>query len=318
MLRRMIVLLIVILLCGGTAYGAVFTANKYLEPVEEDINKTDFWPEMPENTNPNLKYFSYYHFGNRIPEVAAYGHANFSKADAKNLDEIQELYDNGFYIFIMIRYIFFKDGETPSDYQARWENAKTQLAPFMDKILGFYVDEPRRGKSKEAFHLACQTVLSDFPDKMMMSVMTIQALSDYEESRDYFQYCTDLAYDFYPSWSKKDVLKNIEKLETQIAVNNQNIWLVPKAFYTVSVDKDPYWISENKKLPIGKDVLDWIKGSYEIAVADHRIVGIYPFVYDNDDFDIPLRGFFAKDSPYYNEEVFGVYDRIGKAIINNN
>jgi hypothetical protein len=152
----------------------------------------------------------------------------------------------------------------------------------------------------------------------MMSVMTLDDVQHKDYSREYYRYCTDLAYDYYPRWDRESVLENISILENEIAVNNQDIWLIPKAFYTVDPNGgDLYWLIEDRSLPIGQDVLDWIKGSYEIAVADKRIVGLFCFVYDNDGFTVPLRKFFLKESEYYNEEVFGVYNQIGRAIIAN-
>ncbi len=72
---------------------------------------------------------------------------------------------------------------------------------------------------------------------------------------------------------------------------------------------------ENSELPVGEDVLRWIKGSYIMAAADPRIVGIFAFVYDNDGYEIDLRHFMLSESEYYNEEVRAVYEQIGKAVI---
>ena len=150
-----------------------------------------------------------------------------------------------------------------------------------------------------------------------MSVMTNMDLVNKESSRDYYQYCTDLAYDFYPMWNESSVTNLIHRLETEIAVSNQNIWLVPKAFYTVDPKKDPYFFYENKNVPAGEDIKNWIKGTYQLAVNDPRVVGIFCFVYDNGNFDASLRRFFREDDSYYNAEVFGLYDKIGKAVISN-
>ncbi len=287
-----------------------------------------YWEDMPKNTNPNLKYFGYYHFGGDIiEEVASFGHSNMCKVDGDYTEELIRLIDNGFQVFVMIRHMFFESQGTPADWEERWESVKATIDPYIDKILGFYVDEPIRydlltgeniGKSMEAFHFACQTVRADYPNKKMMAVLTINDLSKKEYSREYYKYCTDLGYDFYLKWNKKSVLNNISVLENYIAVDNQNIWLIPKGFYTVDFKEDDlYWLIEPKDIPPGEDVLDWIKGSYEIAVADERIVGLFCFVYDNEHFTIPLRKFFLPDSDYYNEEVYGVYNQIGHAVIAN-
>ncbi len=287
-----------------------------------------YWEDMPPNSNENLKYFGYYHFSDdRIEEVASFGHSNMCKVDGDDTQELMRLIDNGFFVFVMIRHMFFSSGGTPDNWQEKWEAVKATIDPYIDRILGFYVDEPIKydlttgenvGKSMESFHFACNTVRADYPDKKMMAVLTVNDLSKKEYSREYYKYCTDLGYDFYPKWNKKSVLKFISTLEDSIAVDNQDIWLIPKGFYTVDVKADDlYWLIEPRDLPPGEDVLDWIKGSYEIAVADSRIVGIFCFVYDNDNFTIPLRKFFLPDSEHYNEEVYGVYNQIGHAVIAN-
>ena len=219
-----------------------------------------YWQEMPENHNPNLKYFGYYHIGNCIEEVAAMGNVNFSKVDAREIDEVAELYNNGYYIFIMTRYIFFSNGQLPEDYETRWSTAKEQLSPYMDKIIGFYIDEPYvTGKTKEAFHIACQTVRADYPDKRMMSVMSIQGMT--EADSDYFDYCTDIAYDYYPPWNLTSVQDKLNTMKEKFIHNNQNIWLIPKAFYTITPNGvDAYYALEDKSIPIGEDVLKWING----------------------------------------------------------
>lgn len=319
-MKKLVIVLLVAIniaaIVGGLAYSVRNTPPERI-----------FWEEMPENTNVNLKYFGYYHFGgNVIEEVASFGHSNMCKLDGDD-DELKRLLDNGFQVFIMIRHMFFKNNETPADWSTRWAKVKAAIDPHIDQILGFYVDEPVRldifsneniGKSMQSFHFACQQVRQDYPDKRMMSVLTINDIKNYDYSREYYKYCTDLGYDFYPRWDRDDVLSDINTLETQIAVNNQAIWLIPKAFYTVlERDSDLYWLIEDRTIPIGQDILDWIKGSYEIAVADHRITGIFCFVYDNDGYTASLRKFFMKDSEFYNEEIFGVYDQIGKAVIAN-
>jgi hypothetical protein len=309
------------LLCFAVVCGATVVYLDYR-------NSQIYWADMPSNTNENLKYFGYYHFsGDRVQEVASFGHSNMCKIDGDDTQGVLELINNGFQVFIMIRHMFFRGGDLREDWQSRWEAVKTVIDAHYDSILGFYVDEPVRrnltsdenvGKSMEAFHFACRKVLEDYPAKRMMSVMTLDDVQHKDYSREYYRYCTDLAYDYYPRWDRESVLENISILENEIAVNNQDIWLIPKAFYTVdSNGGDLYWLIEDRSLPIGQDVLDWIKGSYEIAVADKRIVGLFCFVYDNDGFTVPLRKFFLKESEYYNEEVFGVYNQIGRAIIAN-
>ncbi|MDD4316673.1 MAG: hypothetical protein PHC84_05895 [Clostridia bacterium] len=285
------------------------------------------WADMPENTNSNLKYFGYYHFGDAIDEVAADGNTNLTKIDAEDIEDIEHYYQTGFYIFIMIRHIFFSSGETPDDWEQRWQTAKTELAPYMDRIIGFYVDEPiHTGKSIEAFHFACQKVRQDFPEKRMMAVMTYFALtmSDtyyHVNAAEYFRYCTDVGYDFYCAWDDGAVKRDVERLKNKIAVYGQDIWLIPKAFYSIDPKKDVNFLYEPKDLRPGDDIINWIKGSYKLAVSDERIVGLFCFCYgsgsDYDNYDIILRRFFDENDSEYRKEIKDIYLQIGKAVINN-
>jgi len=320
-MKKVIILFLVFAIVVAVVCSTFVAANR-----EEKIEVPIYWQNMPENTNPNLQYFGYYHFDSYIKTVADYKHSNICKIDGNDTDTLTELLDNGFQVFIMIRYMFFKDGETPADWEQRWNAVKAVINPHIGQIMGFYVDEPIRrnigstvniGKSMASFHFACQKVLEDYPDKRMMSVLTIDDINNPDYSREYYQYCTDLGYDFYPRWSVGDVRKYIGVLEDEIAVGGQDIWLIPKGFYTVDYESDLYGLIEDTTIPIGKDVMDWIKGTYKLAIADHRVVGIYAFSYDDHIFTVDLRRFFTEGSEYYNEEIYGVYNQIGHAIIDN-
>ncbi|NCA66758.1 MAG: hypothetical protein EOM87_01695, partial [Clostridia bacterium] len=249
-MKKLLILAIIII-----ALSASFVGCKGVDVI---VNTSDLaWSDMPANTNAGLKYFGYYHFGSRIGEVAAMGNSNISKTDARNIDEIAELIEHGFQVFIMIRHIFFKDGKTPSDVVERWEKAKEDIAPYLDNILGFYVDEPMwTGKTESAFHYACQTVRADYPGKKMMAVMALfPAFANTAAAARYFQYCTDLGYDLYLNWDS-GVQNMVNRLEDEIAIYNQKIWLIPKGFYR-SYDVATY--VEDDTIAVGEDVLRWIK-----------------------------------------------------------
>ncbi len=283
------------------------------------------WPEMPANTNPNFKYFGYYHFAESVAEVSSHGNANLAKVDADCLDEIAELYEHDFNILIMIRHIFFENGVTPEDYMTRWETAKEELAPYCDKIIGFYVDEPIwTDKDMRAFHLACLTVRHDYPEKRMFAMLMYGSVINSRllfklDSAEYCKYCTDIGFDFYRSWDKEAVLSDIELLKQNVAIYGQDIWLSPKGFYTTSKDKNINYMFENMSLAPGEDIINWIKGSYEIAVNDPRIVGFLTYCYggdtEGDNYDLYLRRFFDEDDEYYNEYMKNLYIQIGKAVI---
>jgi hypothetical protein len=318
-MKKSISLIIALMLLVTIALSACDKPN-------DEIDKSA-WLEMPDNTNPNFKYFGYYHFSASIDEVAEMGNANFAKVDAEDLEEIQHLYTKGFKILIMIRHIFFEDNETPADYSERWTTAKSELQPYMDKIIGFYVDEPMwTGKSQEAFHLACQTVRADYPDKRMVAMLMYGSISASQamygiDSAEYCKYCTDVGYDFYRTWDRDRVLSDIQLLKDNVAIYGQDIWLSPKGFYVTDPNKNANFIFENTDLEPGEDIIMWIKGCYEIAVQDERIVGFLTFVYGDDntgeDYDIWLKRFFDPSDEYYNPEMKALYIQIGKAVIAN-
>lgn len=304
---------------------------------EKDPLKKYYWKDIPENTNPNLKYFGYYHFSDAIDEVAAMGNANVGKVDYEDTEEIAYMHSKGLYILIMIRHIFFDSNQSDGlkeDYLQLWETAEQQIAPYMDRIIGFYVDEPIwTGKKQEAFHTATQLVREDFPDKRMMAMLAYASVMNNPtiieittgmkdiDAREYCKYCTDIGYDFYRSWEKDMVLADIALLKKNVISPGQKIWLSPKGFYVADKTKNINWTFENMDLPIGEDVKNWIKGAYEIAVADHDIVGFFTFVYGADDtgekYDVWLRRFFNESDEYYNPEIKALYIQIGRAIINN-
>lgn len=285
------------------------------------------WADMPENTNPNFKYFGYYHFSNAIDEVASHGNVNLAKVDIECVDEIDHLYRKGFYILIMTRHIFFSSGETPTDWEQRWNTAKEIMQPYLDRIIGFYVDEPLwTGKSMESFHFSCQTVRNDYPDKRMMAMLSYGALTMSEflwgiDVAEYCKYCTDIGWDFYRPWDKEGVLSDLEIVKTKIAIYGQDIWMSPKGFYVIDKNKSLNWFWENSRLAPGEDIINWIKGSYEIAVNEPRIVGHFTFCYGDDSseekYDYYLYKFFNKDDAAYRKDIKDLYIQIGKAVIAN-
>lgn len=291
----------------------------------------DVWPEMPPNTNPNFKYFGYYHFSDSIDEVAAMGNANLAKVDIDYLDEIEHLARRNFNILIMIRHVFFENGETPGDVGERWETAKKGIEPYMDNIIGFYVDEPIwTGKSQEAFHYACQTVRRDFPDRKMVAMLMYDSvlksgiintrIKDIDP-REYCKYCTDVGFDFYHKWDKDTLIKNISLLKKNVLIDGQVIWLSPKGFYVADRSKSINWVFEDTSLPPGEDMKRWIKGAYEVAVAEPLVVGFLTFVYGNEDtlekYDYYLAQFFDEESEHFDKELRDLYVKIGKAVIAN-
>lgn len=325
--RKLQAIIIIILLFAitGSVFSAIGVHIKKSNTLDEE--PTPYWEEMPANTNLNFKYFGYYHFSDAVDEVAAMGNANLAKVDAEDIEEIASLARNNFRILIMIRHIFFESGDTPEDWAARWENAKLELAPYMDNIIGFYVDEPMwTGKTIEAFHHACKTVRADYPDKRMMamvcwwSVVMPEMISD-ADPKEYFRYCTDLGYDLYRTWDKDAVLADVALFESTIAVYGQAIWMSPKGFYVSNQTKNINWMYENLDLKHGDDIVNWIKGAYEIAVNNHRIVGFLTFVYGNEGtgegYDHWLSQYFDTDGEFYREDIRELYIQIGKAVIAN-
>lgn len=280
------------------------------------------WPEMPENNNPNFRYFSYYHFADYIDEVAGHGNVNFSKVDAECVDEIAYYYEKDIKIFIMIRDIFWDNGQLLPDYEERWEKAKTDFQPYLDKIIGFYVDEPMwTGKCQEAFHTACLTIKNDFPEKKIMAMLCYYSVCGFsdEDPAEYCKYCTDIGFDLYHTWNKDDLLNEIALLKKDVIHYGQDIWLSPKGFYVADKSKNINWALENMELEPGEDIMMWIKGAYEVAINDPSIVGFLTFSYasSKESYDYCLRDFFDENSPMYNEQLKNLYIQIGKAVIEN-
>lgn len=110
--------------------------NNTFPPLEEENKSFLAWEEMPENTNPNFKYFGYYHFSDAIDEVAAMGNANLAKVDAEEIEEIAHLAAKNFNILIMIRHIFFEDNINITEYG---ENVMKTKNSFLLLILIIFV-----------------------------------------------------------------------------------------------------------------------------------------------------------------------------------
>lgn len=323
--------------------GALFGIHAPKPTHKAGVPEDYFWDEMPENTNPNLKYNGYYHFENSsesIRDIAAAGNANVGKIDIDGENDYAQfkiMCESGLYVLVMIRHIFF-DSSQPDyirkDWQERWNAVKKKIEPYYDSVIGFYVDEPAwNGISQQAFHLASKTVRDDYPDKKMMVMLAYIPTMDItfvtklitgakvKSIREYCKYCTDICCDFYRNWDKEKVLKDIRHLTKKVYIEGQNIWLSPKGFYVNNYRKNINWFFENRRRKVGEEIVDWIKGCYEISVADERITGFFTFVYGDENttkaYDAGLKMFYDKNNEYYDPEITQLYSQIGKAIIKN-
>ncbi|NLO64916.1 MAG: hypothetical protein GX095_06740 [Clostridiales bacterium] len=97
--------------------------------------------------------------------------------------------------------------------------------------------------------------------------------------------------------------------------------LSPKGFYVADRSKSINWVFEDTSLPPGEDMKRWIKGAYEVAVAEPLVVGFLTFVYGDEDtlekYDYYLAQFFDEESEHFDKELRDLYVKIGKAVIAN-
>ncbi len=291
--------------------------------------------------NPNLTNFGYYH-----------GDMNFNQSDGSgyvsdNLDAIggwhnsnvvsfsvwpryysshqdilhqhlQKAASYGMKVLLNVYGIFFDyndSGSLMSDWQSAWNNYKNAIAGYEDKILGFYIDEPKQsGVTESDFHTVTQKIRQDYPDKKMMSVISYDTLMDNTVTSSYLQYCTDAGFDYYyGSWNWWDYWNDREhyypylfdKFKTEKAPT-QNLWVIPKVFKGAIAD-DPN--------PPKDDIENW----YDLAKGEQRTVGMLNFTYasywDGNGNAIGAGQLFDETNANYDSELKATHISIGQEVI---
>lgn len=320
---KAIVAIILIILASslvGYATTGTYTQTEYL-----------IWYDMPLNTNPNLKYFSFYSCDYRegsLQEVLDLNCTNvifIHKEGYAMRQSLQECKERNMKVMI----------DWDNGIEGRNAYCPDLIEEYYDIILGFKFDEPWwNNYSLEYFHFATKTLRETYPDKEVYSCLAVGEFADIPQFlRDlmaqdnfaqtkapegYYKYCTILAFDFYCAWkSYKSLYLQFFNQLKELCTPEQKIWFVPKGFYA---DKGYNYIIENRKDPIGDELINSIVEHYKLALNEPKVEGIVVFAYRDgtfSDWGISVENFVNEDSPHYREDVKKYYQQIGREIIKN-
>lgn len=211
------------------------------------------------------------------------------------------------------RWSFFNGSELKDGWQQKWEAYAEKLQPYKDIIYGFYFDEPvHNGFSKNAFVTATKTIRETFPDK---AIMVIEARPPIDEDRiptDYYNYVTDIGFDFYPTlhagdyednWEKYlRIAEKFEKFSTQ-----KKYWLIPDG-YASGLERTTLW-KEN------------FERYLSLAMTTQNSVGIMPFIYnapEGQNMKYDLKEMIDPSGIIFNQEFRNRQIFVGRKIITNN
>jgi len=293
------------------------------------------WTVMPENANPNFKYFGYYHsdgFGGSrayFQDIDALENANVyfvntQRSNAETAQMLSDAKDKGMLCIVSVYGIFFAAEAGAKDnklilpgYQASWNSFISAITPYMDTVLGFYFDEPYwLSVKKDAFWTATKFIADAYPDKKIMSCTSAMEFgastwgSVPQVPADYYKYCTDLAYDYYVEWNDTARFNYLKMFKERVANNGQNLWAVPRAF------------EDNPMYTKGSLTIAHMKGFYTEAIQDERYVGMALFSYASGidyDWGYGLVDMFNEaDEDTYCPAAKDIIIQIGKAVIANN
>ena len=333
--------LLIALLASLTAFSSLFAMacitsdhtgsgdnNSSIGDITGEYISSD-WEIMPENTNPNLKYFGYFHSdgfrsqGSYIEEIATLQNSNvvlinsaFSFDVAREKIELarslnfQVIFSvHGFFTGGQIRVA--NSASLVENYLEVWQNAQTALNEYVEDgtILAFYFDEPAwNGVKEEDFRTVTKLIRETYPDTKVLTTMTVYdiGVAKYENypeiNASYNEFCTDVSYDSYAKWNDKTRRTYIEALKSK-ATNNQYIWGCATGFTS-----NP---EQNFEL------YNAIKGMYTEAIQEPRYAGILPFSYADGfegDWGYGLHSFLNNTSDYYDRELKQLYVNIGREV----
>lgn len=302
--------------CGGNKNGG----KKWM---------TSDWTTVPNNTNPNLKYFGYFHTdgfasqGSYINEILPLENANVlmlgnSRGNADLAAKLAIAKENGYKATVSVSGMFnyggtgtVNTGSVNENYQANFTEMKTAINEYIEDgtVLGFYIDEPAwNGIPQEAFRTVTKMFRDECPNTKVITTMTVYdigvAKKDGYPELDpaYNEYCTDIMYDSYSPWNDETRKTYLEALKSK---GNQNQWLweCPKGF-----SDNPEQIDE---------MVNHIKGAYTEALNEPRFVGILSFSFADGlegDWGYGLHTFFNNSDPYYSRELKRLYVDIGRKV----
>ena len=291
------------------------------------------WTEMPENTNPNLKYFAYFHSDGfnggeeYFSDIAALNNANVVMINsafevAVALDRLEQAKEYGMQAFVTLHGLFSNQqvgqlnaAVLNANWLSIWRNMLGLYEEYIEDgtLLGFYFDEPYwNGIKEDDFLLVTHTIRKECPSVKLMACLTAveigaRAGNIPQVSKDYYRYCSDLMYDSYIDWDDEQRREFTEKLAAK-ATSEQFFWGCPKGYV------DSYEEEGNEEM------IDHLKGFYTEAVQNERFAGIVSFSYagglDGGDWGYGLNTFFDldDDNAYFDEELRNTYLQIGREI----
>ena len=145
-------------------------------------------------------------------------------------------------------------------FQASIENCK-------DDIFAFYQDEPVwNGIPENIFRHCTQRLRQDYPEIRIMTCVAVPTLS--KAAPSYFEFCTDLAYDYYGDWNLNQRMKYLEDLK-RLGANDQNLWMV---VWNCSLNN-----------PSEETLIKDLEYNYALSLYEERIVGLLGFTYASAD-----------------------------------
>ena len=230
----------------------------------------------PGNQTSNTQYFGYYGsaghaFGpDYMDEIGSMHNSNVAFASP---DLIEKSLNNGMAPIVsfadLLQWKTDENGQTHmvDNWEQLYENFQTSIEPYVDRIFAFYQDEPKwNGIPENVFRYCTQRLRQDYPHIRVMSCMAVPTLQDCSPS--YFEFCTDLSYNYYGEWNINQRLEYLQQLK-QIAIYNQDLWLV-------------IWNCSLRN-PSEQTLIKDLEYNYTLSLYEERIVGMLGFCYASAD-----------------------------------
>lgn len=339
------------ILCVLFAIIACFTASLGLTACDSDrVEIPVEYNEIPENTNPNLQYFGYFHSDglNSQPDhydlIESLGNSNvYMINSAWGLDlvlqELEKTQARGRQAWVSIHFFMqwnglWKDGGKCMFWNGYREHFVNTALPALNEyiedgtMMGVYFDEPQwNGVTHEDFITVTKMIREEAPTLRIMNCMTIYDLgiktlvreSDGAVypliSRTVNQYVTDVTYDSYLDWDENQRQDFLTRLKS-VSPDDAKIWGCATGFINENAPKD-----KNGKFDT-YEMKKAILGMYKEAIAEPRYVGILNFTMSSSDLTDPnyegsvgTNAFIQKSSPYYDLSVKKLNINVGRKII---
>lgn len=292
------------------------------------------WETIPANTNPNLKYFGFYHPDgfvsepSMLKEIHDLDLSNFFLLDSSKgtdalLEKLNFIKENNYTCTVGIPSNIWNidDSQTmgigkvhtlKSDYQEIFRSYTEPMKPFLEDgtIYAFYTDEPAwNGIPEDQFVTLTKWLSEAYPNTGRMACFTGMAIGIGKDSKlselnsTYFDYLTDVAYDNYSDWNDETRLGWLEKLKAK-TTKNQWLWGTTRTF-----EDNPERTST---------IIDSLKGFYTEAIQEPRYRGLTNFSWSNGfdgDWGYGAKTFVMEDSEYYSRDVHRIMSDVGRSIM---